>query len=343
MILVTGATGFLGSHLLINLLDQNKSESIRGLFRSQNSINKTKQFFEFHGKSHDYQRIDWVLADILDIPALTIAFKNIEYVYHCAALISFDPSDEEKLRKINIEGTANIVNLSLDFNVKKLLYVSSIAALGDLLAHENIVTETTEWNPEIPHSDYAISKFGGEIEVWRAQQEGLDVLVINPGVILGAAINNEDWNRGSATIFATIAKSNRFYTNGTTGFIEVSDVLSIMIQLMQSDIKNEKFILVAENITYRKFADLICEGIKQKPSSIYARKWITQIAWRVDWIAANVFKRNRILSKSLAQSLHSDDVYDNSKIKKTLNFEFKSIESCVVEIGDAYLRQQKTY
>lgn len=337
MILITGATGFLGSHLLMTLLDQDEFVVVRALFRDQQSIRKTAQFFDYFGKSSKFNRVEWIKADILDIPTLAAAFTGITHVYHCAALVSFDPSDEEKLRKTNIEGTTNVVNFCLDFNVKKFLYVSSIAALGDLLPNEKVILETSEWNPEISHSDYAISKFGAEMEVWRAQQEGLDVVVINPGVILGVVTNDDDWNRGTASIFGKIAKSNRFYTKGVTGFVGVADVVSIMIQLMQSHIKNEKYIVVAENLAYQQFVNLVAVNINQKSATQYARKWMTALAWRADWIAARIFNQKRILSKTLSQSLHSGDIYDNSKIKNALGFEFKSVESVVAQVAKAYL------
>ena len=183
MILVTGATGLVGSHLLLHLLQN--GEEVRALYRNQENIQKTKALFQWKNQSDLFEKINWFQGCITEIPSLEIAFQDIDYVYHCAAVISFNPNDEEILRKANIEGTANIVNFCLAKNIKKLCYVSSIAALGDLQEHENIITEETEWNPEKPHSDYAITKYGAEMEVWRGQEEGLDSIVVNPGVILG--------------------------------------------------------------------------------------------------------------------------------------------------------------
>jgi nucleoside-diphosphate-sugar epimerase len=165
MILVTGATGLVGSHLLVQLLQEN--EEVKALFRSEKQIEKVKNVFAFYNQTALFDKIKWVKGDITDIPSLEIAFENITHVYHCAALISFDPSDEDELRKINIEGTANVVNCCIDFGVKKLCHVSSIAALGTPKEHETTITEETEWNPEELHSDYAITKYGAEMEVWR--------------------------------------------------------------------------------------------------------------------------------------------------------------------------------
>ncbi|MEY4903252.1 MAG: hypothetical protein RLZZ292_1067, partial [Bacteroidota bacterium] len=318
MVLVTGATGFLGSHLLIHLLEND--ENVRAIYRNKDSILKVKSLFSKLSNADLFEKIEWIQADILDISTLEIAFQGIDYVYHCAALVSFDPKDEDLLRKINIEGTANIVNFSLEHKIKKLCYVSSIAALGDLLDFENTITETTEWNPEKDHSDYAISKYGGEIEVWRAQQEGLDCIVINPGVILGITSN---WNEGSGKIFQTIFDGMNFYTKGSSGFASVTDVAKIMLQLMKSDIKNQKFIVVAENIIFQDFVNLIADSFNVKKPRFAAHKWLLELLWRIDWISSNLFFQKRKLSKLMVKSLFSNDLYDNKKIKTILDFKFE--------------------
>ncbi len=327
MILITGATGLVGSHLAIHLLEN--EENIRCIYRSKDAIFKTKSIFELHKKDKLFDKIEWIQADINDIPALEIAFENIEYVYHCAALVSFDPKDEEKLRKINIEGTANIVNFCLAKNIKKLCYVSSIAAFGDLLEHEKIITEETEWNPEKPHSDYAISKYGAEIEVFRAHQEGLNVVIVNPGVILGAGF----FESGSGEIFIKVKKGLNFYTSGTTGFVAVYDVVKIMFQLMKSDINGERFALVSGNCTYKYLLDTIADSLNVKKPNRKICKILTNIAWRIDWILSNVFFQKRNLSKDLADSLNSTDLYSNQKIKKALNFEFEKVAISIEEIS----------
>jgi nucleoside-diphosphate-sugar epimerase len=334
MVLVTGGTGFLGSHLLIHLLEND--ENVRAIYRNEDNVLKVKSLFSKISSSDLFEKIEWVKADILDISALTIAFQDIDYVYHCAALVSFDPKDEDLLRKINIEGTANVVNFCLEYKIKKLCYVSSIAALGDLLDFENTVTETTEWNPEKDHSDYAISKYGAEIEVWRAQQEGLDCVVINPGVILGITSN---WDEGSGKIFKTISKGMHFYTKGTSGFVSVTDVSKIMFQLMNSSYKNQKFIVVGENIVFQDLINLIADGLKIKRPTFEAQKWLLEWIWRIDWVSSNLFFQKRKLSKLMVKSLFSLDSYDNSKIKTMLNFKFESVDDCIKKTCEFYLNK----
>ena len=334
MVLVTGGTGFLGSHLLIHLLEND--ENVRAIYRNKDSVLKVKSLFSKLSNSDLFEKIVWIKADILDISALMTAFQDIDYVYHCAALVSFDPKDEDLLRKINIEGTANIVNFCLEYKIKKLCYVSSIAALGDLLDFENTITETTEWNPEKDHSDYAISKYGAEIEVWRAQQEGLDCVVINPGVILGITSN---WDEGSGKIFKTISKGSHFYTKGISGFVAVTDVTKIMFQLMKSSYKNQKYIVVAENIVFKDLINLIADNLNIKKPTFEAQKWLLECVWRIDWVSRNLFFQKRKLSKLMVKSLFSWDLYDNSKIKITLDFKFENTDDCIKKTCEFYLNE----
>ncbi|MES2410733.1 MAG: NAD-dependent epimerase/dehydratase family protein [Bacteroidota bacterium] len=326
MILVTGGTGLVGAHLLLNLAEN--EAPIRAIYRTADSIKKTKSLFQLYQKEHLFSRIDWFQADIIDVPSLEKAFQNIDYVYHCAGLISYDPNDEELLRKVNIEGTANIVNFCVAFRVKKLCHVSSIAALGNPVSYENQVTEETEWNPEASHSDYAISKYGAEMEIWRGQQEGLDVVIVNPGVIFGSGF----WNQGSGLFFSAVKKGFPFYTNGSTGYVAVTDVVKIMIQLMKSSVTGERFTLIAENLTFKNVIFTIAENLKVKKPGIAAKPWMTAIAWRLDWLVSAIFGTKRKLSKYSANSLHSSDFISNEKIKNALNFEFQSIDKVISEV-----------
>lgn len=333
MILVTGGTGLVGAHLLLHLLQ--KGEKVRALFRSENSIQKTKILFNQLNHSDLFHQIEWTPGNINDIPALEKAFENIAYVYHCAALISFDGVEEENIRKINIEGTANMVNCSLAFGVKKFCYVSSIAALGDLKENETVITEQTEWNPEKPHSDYALSKFGAEMEIWRADQEGLNCVIVNPGVILGSGF----WDSGSGEIFVKVKKGIPFYTKGSTGFVAVEDVVSVMYQLMQSEISGERFTLIAENIVFKELLFWICNGLKKNKPSLYAKPWMTSIAWRLDWFFSILFFQKRRFSRATAKSLHTTNIYSNNKIKDALHFEFQPINKVVTRVTSAFLKE----
>ncbi len=324
MILITGATGLTGAHLALHLLKN--GEKVRAIYREKQRISKTKHLFELYGHGDLFPQIEWKQADINDIPALGNAFGGVENVFHCAAKISFNQEDEEDLRKTNIEGTANVVNLSLDFGVKKLIYVSSVAALGDLREGMTMVTEETDWNPESHHHDYAISKYGAEMEVWRGWQEGLQIAIVNPGIIIGPGF----WDSGSGEIFSIIQKGLKFYTHGVTGYVDVNDVARAMYQLLKSEINGERFILVSENLSYKLLMDYVAAELKVKKPDTYARRWLTSLGWRIDWLLA-FFGKNRKLSRDAARALHSVTKYSNEKIVRELDFIFTPIEQSVKE------------
>lgn len=327
MILVTGGTGLVGAHLLLHLLENGEAK-VRAIYRNSAPITKTKLLFDLYKKANLFEKIEWIEADILDVPSLEIAFQNIDYVYHCAASISFNPDDEDQLRKVNIEGTANIVNFCIDKKIKKLCHVSSIAALGDLNQNETIITETTEWNPEVLHSDYGISKYGAEMEVWRGHQEGLQVVIVNPGVIFGPGF----WNQGSGAFFTSIKKGFPFYTKGTSGYVAVTDVVKIMQLLMQSPSNGERFILISENVSFKDIIFKIAEKINAKKPTIEAQPWMLSLAWKMDWLLSKVIRTDRKISKHGAQSLVNNDVISNEKVKKYLNYTFEEIDSYLDEI-----------
>ena len=327
MVLVTGGTGLVGAHLILHLIEN--GERVRAIYRRKKTIQKTHSLFSLHKKNSLFDQIEWIQADIIQVPSLEDAFENIEYVYHCAALISFDPKDEELLRKTNIEGTSNIVNFCIAKNVKKLCYVSSIAALGDLKENEKIITEETEWNPEKPHSDYAISKYGAEMEIWRGQQEGLNAVIVNPGVILGPRI----WEKGSGILFKSIENGFPFYSTGTTGVIAVTDVAKIAVQLMKTEIKNERFTLIAQNIIFQDVFNSIADALKAKRPSVYVGPHLTSILWRLDWLVSTVFRTKRKLDRATAIASYSKNTYSNEKIKTVLETNFIDIHQYIREIS----------
>jgi nucleoside-diphosphate-sugar epimerase len=244
-------------------------------------------------------------------------------------LISFDPKDEDLLRKINIEGTANIVNFCVAKNVKKLCYISSIAALGDLKENEKIITEEAEWNPEKPHSDYAISKYGAEIEIWRGQQEGLNSVIVNPGIILGPRI----WEQGSGILFKKIENGFPFYTKGMTGFIAVTDVVRIAVELMKSEVRNERFTLIAQNIVFQDLFNSIADALNAKRPAIYTSPFLIEIFWRIDWLLSTIFRWKRKLNRATAKSSYSKNLYSNEKIKTALGTEFLDIHQYIKDIS----------
>ncbi|OCB77388.1 NAD-dependent epimerase/dehydratase family protein [Flavobacterium crassostreae] len=329
MILVTGGTGLVGAHLLLHLAESTESQpnSIRAIYRKAHTIEKTKALFEYYKKKSLLECIQWVQADITDIPALENAFTDIQQVYHCAAMISFDPKDEAAMRKINIEGTANVVNFSIVNGIKKICYISSTAALGDLAPNETEITETSEWNPENTHSDYAISKYGAEMEIWRGQQEGLKVLIVNPGVILGPGFMDQ----GSGLLFKRVKNGLSFYTSGTTGFVAVTDVVTKCIALMESPINNQRYILVAENCSFKTILDTLADALQAKRPTIALHAVIMGLLWRLDYLVSFIFRKKRSLTKDTAKASCRKIIFRNTKIKTDLKTDFISIASYIQE------------
>ncbi len=323
MILVTGATGLVGSHLILALLENNST--VRAIYRCEAAIQKTRALFQLYEKEAAFYNIQWIQADITDVTTLDAAFENIEQVYHCAALISFDPHDEELLRKTNIEGTANVVNFSIVHQIKKLCYVSSIAAFGDLKEHETVITENTEWNPELPHSDYAISKYGAEMEVWRGKEEGLEVVIVNPGVIIGPGF----WDAGSGALFSRIHSGLLFYTSGITGFVCVHDVVACMIFLMGSTANEDRFCLVGDHLSFEVVIKNTATALGVRQPILLATPLITAVAWRIDWVFSIFFGKQRTLSKLMVKSLHQKHYYSTEKLQLIYTAPFRKIEDCI--------------
>lgn len=328
MILVTGGTGLVGSHLLYHLVKKNNI--ISAIYRSEEKLENVKKVFSFY--SDDYvmlfKKINWVKADITDIPSLENVFSNsITCVYHCAAIVSFDPRKYREMRKVNIEGTANIVNFCIDYKVKKLCHVSSIATLGNTI--KNIpISEDTEHNETENECGYEITKYGAEIEVWRASQEGVDVIITNPGYILGSGFYNE----GSGKMFSQVNKGLKFYTDGITGFVGVKDVVKIMILLMESEVKNEQFILVSENKSFKEILTMIANALQKKPPTIKIGAFLMGIFWRLEYLLTKITGKEPLISKSSAKSSQNKTFYTAVKIENKLNYTFEKLQRTIKDI-----------
>ncbi len=336
MILVTGASGLAGSHLVYHLALQ--GNKVRALYRSPKKLDEVKKVFAYYTPQYEdlFNQIEWFQADITKIPELTKAFKDVNYVYHVAAYISFHPKHFQKLQKINVEGTANVVNLSLSHSVKKLCYVSSIATLGTTV-NGTLITEKTEYNPEASNSVYAITKHLAEMEVWRGTQEGLDAVIVHPGVILGVG----HYHSASGSIIKSVYKGVPFYTSGGVGVVDVRDVVKAMIALMNSNVINDHFILVGHNVLYKDLLTQLALGLKKEPPGKAISKTKLLFLSQLDWLSNKLFNTKRRLLKATVNSLFETSFYDATKIKKVLNFSFTPLETTIVEITEDFLRNVK--
>ncbi|HFS66968.1 MAG TPA: NAD-dependent epimerase/dehydratase family protein [Flavobacteriia bacterium] len=337
MILVTGGTGLVGSNLLAKLVTKNKP--IRAIYRKSSNLDTVKKVFSYYHKDYleKFHAIEWMVGDLNDIASLEKAYQNIETVYHCAAIVSFNKKDYQAMRTANIEGTANMVNLAIANNINKFCYVSSIATIEKNANPDTLITEENEWNKETNNYGYAITKYGAEMEVWRATQEGLDVVIVNPGVILGSGF----WHNGPGELFTKAYKEFRFYTEGVTGFVSVKDVVIAMIALMESSITNERFILVSENISFKELFYKMTDAFHKKRPSIKVGKTLSNIAWRMEAFKSFITKKPPLITKHSASASLSKYKYDNSKIKRAINFNFEPIELTIKNICYTYLKEKR--
>lgn len=339
MILVTGGTGLVGSHLLLNLVKN--GEKPRAIYRTQESLKAVKNVFSYSNSSEEteelFNRIEWVKADITDIPSLKNAFDDIEYVYHCAALVSFDTSKDAELRKVNIEGTANIANFCIKNEIKKLCFVSSIATF-DLKPGEKEITEASFWNKELNHNMYAITKYGAEMEVWRASQEGVPVVIVNPGVIIGPGF----WNNGSGKIFKKVDSELDYYFPKTTGFVGVWDVVKSMRELMASTVKNEQYIVISENLSFKEIFTLTAKALQKPAPGKKLKKWMVLMGW-VWQEASGIFSnKEKQLDRRSQKSLFEHRFYSAEKIKAELDFQFAPVSEVIERTAKAYRKDKTT-
>lgn len=318
MILVTGGTGQIGSRLLLNLT-KNKAYKVRAIYRNTQSLEKIRQLFVKHSDSGaaQFDTIEWIQADLSNIPALEKAFEGVTFVFHCAGLISFQPQDFDKLIEVNVQGTANIVNLSIDFGVKKLCYVSSVATLSTL--PHTPIDEENDWNNEDNNTDYAISKHGAEMEVWRGSQEGLPVVIVNPSVVLGGDFTD----RGSGLLYKKVADGLRYYPAGATGFVGVDDVVRAMVQLQFSEVDGERFVLNAENLTYKAVLERIANQLGVKPPTKRVSHQMLRFLARLDGVLSFLHLKKRTLTLASADALGTVTTYNGEKIKKYIDFNYE--------------------
>jgi nucleoside-diphosphate-sugar epimerase len=314
MILVTGATGLVGSHLIKQLVQQNRQ--VRALYRSA--------IPSFEGSD----KVEWIKGDILDVFSLEDALQNVQQVYHCAAIVSFSPKEKNNLLHTNIEGTANMVNACIDAGIQKLLFVSSVSALGRI--RENVmIDETMNWTEETSNSEYGKSKYLAEMEVWRGIAEGLNAVIVNPSIILGAA----DWNKGSTAVFKKAYDEFAYYTDGVTGFVDINDVVQAMILLMESDVAAQRFILNGDNVSYRELFTQIANAFDRKPPYKKASPLLAEIVWRVETVRCKLSGSKPLLTKETTKTAQAKVYFSNKKLSQYFpSFQYTSLPNSVARI-----------
>ena len=309
-ILVTGGAGLVGNELIKQLLAA--GEEVKAIYHST-------------PLSLSHPNLEIVQCDILDVVCLNEIMDEITHVYHSAALVSYDPKDSQKLLKINIEGTANVVNACIDAGVIKLVHVSSVAALGRIREDE-MVSEKMNWTEETSNSIYGKSKYFGEIEVWRGIGEGLNAVIVNPSLILGG----DNWETGSSAIFKNAYNEFRWYTDGVSGFVDVRDVARAMILLMNSEITAERFVLNGENLPYREIFTLIAKCFSKRPPYKKVSPFLAEMIWRAEEIRTRFTGKKHLLTKETVRTAQAKVYFDNRKILKALpGFQFTKIKDTI--------------
>jgi nucleoside-diphosphate-sugar epimerase len=324
LVFLTGATGFIGSYILKNLVA--KGYAVRAIRRS----NK----LPFYIPQEVLNEVEWVDGDVLDIVSLTDAMQGADAVIHSAAIVSFAKRERHQMYHVNVEGTANVVNAAVENKVKRFLHISSVAALGRTTKTET-VTEQKKWEENKSNTHYAISKHHSELEVWRGFAEGLQGVVINPSTVLGYG----DWHQSSCAIFKNAYKEFPWYTKGVNGFVGVEDIAEVAVQLLLSDITQRKFIVNAENWSFQQLFNTIADGFGKKHPHKQATKAMGEIAWRLEKLKETFTGKKALLTRETAKIAHSKTSFDNSAVLKALpGFEFTPLETVIKNSCEKYIQ-----
>lgn len=338
MIFVTGGTGLIGSHLLYELLSSGRK--VRALKRKTSKSEQVHRVFSCYSDSPQqlFNRIEWVDGDILDYFDMEKHLSGVDEVYHCAAIISFRKSQKSKMIRNNTEGTANIVNAALKNGVKKFCHVSSVAALGST-RDGSAIDEETQWMPSKKKSGYSQSKFFSEMEVWRGIEEGLNAVIVNPSIVLGPG----DKHSGSTQLFQTVYNGLKFYTNGVTGYVDVADLVKAMTLLMDGEnfeaCKNQRFLLNAENLSYKEIFFAIADAMGKPRPRYFASKLLLEIAWRAVALYSLFSKNTPEISQETAKSAREIKKFDGSKITRITGFTYKPIADSIREVSMRLLKE----
>ena len=329
MIFVTGGTGLVGSHLLLELCKSGRQ--VKALKRESSRLDQVLTIFSYYTDNAKqlFDSIEWVDGDILDYFSLEKLLHGVSEIYHCAAIVSFDKKDRNRMISNNVEGTSNLVNAAIENGVKKICHVSSIAALGRLQGGR-LVTEETNWIPTKKNSAYSDSKFFSEAEIWRGIEEGLDAVIVNPSIIIGPG----NWDSSSPRIFKTVYEGLKFYTRGVTGYVDVNDVVKAMVSLMDEGnfekCKNQRYLLNAENLSYEDVFKQIADAISKPAPSVYANSFMIGAAWRLSAFGSLFSRKAPAITKEVAASSSEVNRFDGSKITSVLNFRYTPISESII-------------
>jgi dihydroflavonol-4-reductase len=324
-VLVTGASGFLGSYLLSALLQQ--GYQVRALVRQQ----KRPAWIDPAALAG----VEWVEGDILDILSLEEAMEDMDAVIHSAAMVSFAPKDKQQLYQINTSGTAHVVDVAIEKKIKRLVHISSVAALGRI-AGGGVVNENAKWKEGPLHTHYARSKFQAELQAWRGFAEGLDTVIVNPSTILGYG----NWEQSSCAIFKQLYDGFRWYTSGLNGFVDVRDVARATVMLLEKANGGQRYIVNGDNWTFQQLQFCIADGFKRKRPSMKASGLLLGLAWRIEAIRSLLTGKRPLLTRESARVARSATRFDNSKLLRDFpDFSYTPLEQTILEACKKYEQQ----
>ncbi|MGA0559623.1 SDR family NAD(P)-dependent oxidoreductase [Larkinella sp. VNQ87] len=333
--LITGANGLIGSHIVRRYLEAGRK--VAALRRTGSDLSLL----------HDVKdRITWLEGDILDIPSLEEAIQTAQKsgtvdVIHVAAIVSYAPKDRDRMDKVNVEGTANVVNVCLAKGIRKLGYVSSIAAIGrptnkvttDIAT---LIDEEQRWEESPQNSFYGQTKYRAELEVWRALAEGLNAVIVNPSLVLGEG----DWTRSSTQLFKYAFDEKPFYPAGIVNLVDVLDVAEAVFQLMGSDITAQRFILTAVSMSYKTFLDKLADALGKKRPRIAVSPKLTRLLWPLEAVRAWLTGKAPLITRETARSASGSYRYDGRKIEKILDFRYRDMDETIRRISMFFRQTQ---
>jgi dihydroflavonol-4-reductase len=320
-VLVTGATGFVGSYLLRYLVEQGYS-NIRAGRRPDSPMDLVATVKD---------KVEWVELDILDMAQMEDAMQGVELIFHCAAVVSFDSRDSALLYKVNKKGTENLVNMALESGVEKLLHISSVATLGRD-PKGKLIHERTKWERADMQTDYAKSKYLAEMEAWRGWAEGLEVVVVNPSTILGSG----RWDTGTSIFFRLAWNEFSWFAGGSAGFVDVRDVARLSIRAMEEGTSGERFVLCAENWSYKKLMDHIASALGRSKATRQMQDWMKGLVWRWEWFVAWLHGSRPAITRELTQKVTMEYAYDNAKSVEFFNYTYLPVKDTIQSVASQF-------
>ncbi len=321
MVLVTGGTGFLGSILIDQLLRQ--GIPVRAIRRTTSRMPSLLE---------NRPDLEWVEGDVLDYLSLEEAFRGVKQVYHCAAKVSYHPAHRKSMQRINVEGTAHIVDLCL-LHGARLVHVSSIAALGEGKNGLD-TTEDDVWEYDRDQSGYSIAKYESEMEVWRGFSEGLQGVIVNPSLIIGQSAGR----RGSGAIFYLLYKGPKFYPGGSVGLVDVEDVAGAMIRLMaRTELSEQRYIVSNVNMPHQEMLARCSHYLGRPAPKSKATPLMLEMAWRLSSLSAWFKGKKSALTKESARVSSKKLRFSNQKLLQAIDMEFKPIDRTLEEICERVL------